>query len=232
MRGACVLGRRALVLYTAAAAVVRRDAPARAVGAADLLYGRPALQPQSYRQQLADAIPLKTMRGVWSVRETFLDGAEPVSGTATFTGQLDNDGAGEVLWAGAAGQARGRWLLKPDGFGRDADGKGIIQTKAAWKLRRAGGGSALIYSGRVLVPSRTGRRPDAVILDGCIDELVDKRSGATRKVGDFEASLLQLLELDAGDGSGAVVEAAPPQTFVLEPAASTREAGVQGLLYR
>ena len=229
------LSRRVLVLSAAAAASMR-DVPTRALevppsaprDAADMLYGRAPLEPASFQQQVSDAQPLKHMRGRWRVRER-LDDTGSAEGLLTFTGQLDRPEQGEVVLSGAAAAARGRWLLKPDGFGRDAEGRGIIQVKAAWKMRR--GDRSYIYSGRVVVPSFTGARPDASIVEGCIDELVDKRSGRTRKVGDFQAELLQLLELDARDGRGLVVDVAPPQSFTLEPAASTREVAMQSLLY-
>ena len=199
-----LLVRRAL-LATAAllAAPAERSAgitvPERPPSLAPLLYGQAPLEPQPYAQQVADAMPLKTMRGVWSVRERY-DGSATRAATAniTFRGPVSSPNKGEVLWVSTDGaeeqrQARGLYLLRPDGFGRDASGKGIIIMKASWKLKRAEG--PYIYSARIEVP-RVGADglPEAKITEGSIELLVDKVSGRTRRLGSFEAELSSPLD--------------------------------------
>eukprot|EP00966_Prymnesium_polylepis_P333610 7389060-Prymnesium_polylepis.1 len=78
---------------------------------------------KSYAQQLSDAQPFKTMRGVWQLREFNQQGKEVASGTLTFRGA---GGAiaekGSVVYEGEGGAGRGPWLLKADGFGRSQTG--------------------------------------------------------------------------------------------------------------
>eukprot|EP00961_Rhodomonas_salina_P016010 215400-Rhodomonas_salina.2 len=79
------------------------------------------LQPQSYYQQLRDAMPLKTMRGIWKYKEV-KDG-KVCDGTLTFRGQLDNPNRGDVVFDGGSNSCyspippvkaiKGKWLMKP-----------------------------------------------------------------------------------------------------------------------
>eukprot|EP00965_Chrysotila_dentata_P172819 5702758-Pleurochrysis_carterae.AAC.1 len=149
------------------------------------------LQPQFYADQLSDAIPLKTMRGVWRLRE-FRNNGDRLTGMLTCTGSVENPNKGELFYESGdqSSTAKGVWLLKPNGFGRDLSGKGIIELNARWKLRRPDG--AYVYSGRVRVPSFTGRRPDATI-EGNVLKLEGKDGRSERKVGEFEADLQRLL---------------------------------------
>ena len=176
------------------------------------LYASPPPQIQNYAQQLSDAQPFKTMRGVWRLREFNNQGNEIRTGTLTFRGAGgDVAEKGSVVYEGdASGSAQGRgpWVLKADGFGRSQTGVGgIIEKKALWKLRRAGEGT-FTFAGRVNVPSFSGARPDAKI-KGDIVQLINggnTKGGSEKQVGRFEAELVALLT--AADEEASVDSAA------------------------
>ena len=50
------------------------------------LYGTGAPEMQSYQQQINDAVSIRTMRGVWQLREFPMAGGSPIVGTLTFRG--------------------------------------------------------------------------------------------------------------------------------------------------
>ena len=165
------------------------------------LYSPPAPERQSFSQQVADAITIKSMRGVWSVREYDQSSKLIATGTLTFRGADSSPDKGTVMYKGDAAPGRGPWLLKADGFGRNPMGPGgVIEQKALWKLRRPAGNGSIFagthtYEGRVTVPSYTGSRPDATV-EGPIVELVNggnTKGGYERRVGRYEATLLRLL---------------------------------------
>ena len=176
------------------------------------LYAPPPPQIQSYAQQLSDAQPFKTMRGVWRLKEFNLQGKEIGQGTLTFRGAGgDVAEKGSVVYEGdtrGSSQGRGPWLLKAYGFGRSQTGMGgIIEKKALWKLRRGGEGT-FTYAGRVNVPSFSGARPDATI-KGDVIQLINggkTKGGSEKAVGRFEAELVSLLT--AADEEAAVDSAA------------------------
>ncbi len=165
------------------------------------LYSPPSPERLSFSQQVSDAITIKSMRGVWAMREYDKSNLLIASGTLTFRGSDSTPDKGTVVYEGEAASGRGPWLLKADGFGRNQMGKGgVIEQKALWKLRRpaASGGTfsgTFTYEGRVNVPSYTGLRPDATV-EGPIVELINggkPKGGSERRVGRYEASLLRLL---------------------------------------
>jgi hypothetical protein len=165
------------------------------------LYSPPAPERQSFSQQVADAITIKSMRGVWSVREYDQSSKLIATGTLTFRGADSSPDKGTVVYIGEAASGRGPWLLKADGFGRNPMGPGgVIEQKALWKLRRPATSAGLFagtftYEGRVKVPSYTSWRPDATV-EGPIVELVNggnTKGGYERRVGRYEATLLRLL---------------------------------------
>lgn len=164
----------------------------------------PLPQIQSYGQQLSDAQPIKTMRGIWQLREYDKHGKLLNSGSLTFRGpggELAERGTVTYTGDGAAG--RGPWILKPDGFGRSSTGMGaIIEKKAVWKLRRGSEGS-YAFAGRVNVPSFTGIMPNAVV-EGPIIKLINgglPKGGTEVQVGRFQAELRQLLSAEDEEAS-------------------------------
>ena len=166
------------------------------------LYGGGAPEVKRQTQQVSDAIRIKTMRGVWQLREYPKDSGAATHGTVTFQGST-LEARGRAVYEGEAPSGRGPWIIKSDGFGRNPEGTGgIIEQKALWKLRRGDAGT-FTYAGRVAVPSFTGDRPDAFI-SGDIIQLIDggrPKGGSERVVGRFEATLLRLLTSeDEGEG--------------------------------
>lgn len=219
--------RRALIV--AAAAVIaspRSRAGADGGSTAGLRLDGAALQraqqqlyaplPEVQRQgsQVRDAIRIKTMRGVWQLREYPKDGGAGkfTEGNVTFQGST-LEARGRAVYAGEAAAGRGPWIIKSDGFGPNPEGAGgIIEQKALWKLRRGEAGT-FTYAGRVAVPSFTGSRPNAFI-SGDVIQLIDggrPKGGSERAVGRFEAKLLRLLTAeDEGEGGTfAAVEIVP-----------------------
>lgn len=215
------LARRAVARLLAAALVVRHaptPAPALAIGVQPrseqetlerTLYSAAPPEIQTYSQQLGDAILVKSMRGVWRIREYGPDGTLTASGTLTFRGADSSPDKGQVVYTGEASSGRGPWILKPDGFGRSPTGKGgIIEQKALWKLRRGAQGT-LVYAGRVSVSNFVGDRPDAVVR-GPVVQLINggiPKGDTEKTVGRFEAELLRFLiageELAAADSAAA-----------------------------
>ena len=161
----------------------------------DLLYGSPQPSVQNFQQQISDAISIKTMRGVWTLRETFSSSlstsSSPVTGSVTFRGAL-TEGKGTCTYEGGGPSGRGPWIIKSDGFGRLPTGKGgMIEQKALWKLRRGSEGT-FQYSGRVrVVGYAVDGFPDASI-EGDLIQLINggkPKGGSERKVGTFYAKL-------------------------------------------
>lgn len=156
----------------------------------------PLPEMKTYQQQISDAIRIKSMRGVWELRETDSGGKARV-GRLVFRG-AETEQRGRVTYEGDAARGRGPWILKSDGFGSNPTGTGgIIEQKALWKLRRGDEGT-FTYTSRVNVPSYTGNMPDA-IMSGQVVQLINggKPKGGTEKVvGKFEASLQRLLTAD------------------------------------
>jgi hypothetical protein len=197
-----VASRRAAATLIASALTIRSPPVGRAAverseqqSIERALYSAPPPDIQSNTKQLSDAIPLKTMRGVWRLREYGQGNQLTAEGLLTFRGADSSPDRGTVTYDGDAGAGRGPWLLKADGFGRSQTGKGgIIVQKALWKLRRRGIGT-FTYAGRASIPSYTGDLPDAII-GGPIIELVNggkPKGGSEKEVGRFEASLLRCL---------------------------------------
>ena len=161
------------------------------------------LLPQSARQQISDAIPLKSMRGVWRLRETRGDGGPRLEGKLMFTGAADlvtdsTNRNGAVVYTPADGgaSASGVWVLKTAGFGRDAMGRGVVEVKAAWKLRRDGG--KYVYSGRVRVPYEY-----MAFCEGDVKLLGGADGRDERLVGGFEAELLRPLSAEEENAASA-----------------------------
>jgi hypothetical protein len=184
------------------------------------LYAPPAPTVVSYRQQVSDAITIKSMRGVWQLQETFTGGGTR-SGTLLFRG-AETEVRGTVSYSGEAASGRGPWILKSDGFGRSPTGKGgAIEQKVLWKLRRGAGGT-FTYAARVNVASYgPDGLPDASV-DGEIIELVNggkPKGGYEKKVGTFRAVLKRQLrpeEEEAVVSDGAAAGGAP-QALQLTP---------------
>ena len=210
MKHAPLVCRRALVLSAAAIFT----SPPRAMRAADddlrraqqqLYNPLPEIQP--FTSQVSDAIRIKTMRGVWRLREVDKAG-RATEGWLTFRGSPLEE-RGKVSYEGGAAAGRGPWILKADGFGPNPEGKpgGIIEQKALWKLRRGSSGT-FQYAGRLYVPSYTGDKPDASI-EGSVVELINggkPKGGSEKVVGKFEASLSRLLTAE-DEGEGGASEA-------------------------
>ena len=86
-----------------------------------------SMQPQYYLQQVQDAMPLKTMRGVWRFKEK--REGRTCTGRLTFQGKLDEPNRGDVVYENLEGGAamcysptppakavKGKWLMKPAKF--------------------------------------------------------------------------------------------------------------------
>ena len=131
------------------------------------LYAAPAPVVQSFRQQVSDAISIRSMRGVWSLREISSSGSVK-TGTMTFRGAVTED-KGSVSYTGDAVSGRGPWIIKPDGFGRNPNAKGgMIEQKAIWKLRRSGeGGGTYTYAGRIDVTAAPKIEGEIIELSAC-----------------------------------------------------------------
>ena len=97
--------------------------------------------------QVSDAMPLKTMRGVWRYKEK--REGQVCNARLVFEGKDDEPNRGEVRLENLGGHCydavapakgiRGKWLMKPAKFeGRPSAGGGTIGTiqfNARWKLR-------------------------------------------------------------------------------------------------
>ena len=175
------------------------------------LYGAPPPTVRTFEQQVGDAISIRSIKGVWSLRES--RGRAATTGKLTFRGAEIED-KGSCTYSGEAASGRGPWIIKSDGFGRNPQGDGgRIEMKALWKLKRAAEGTSYAYAGRITVGDRSNGVPDAYI-EGDIVELVKggktKPGGSERKVGTFRADLERLLtpdeELAEAGGGGAALE--------------------------
>ncbi|EKU22417.1 hypothetical protein NGA_0427600 [Nannochloropsis gaditana CCMP526] len=143
---------------------------------------------QSYIEQVRDAIPVKTIRGVWRIRE-YRDRDQPLcKGRIKMRGFVEEPNKGTLEYTGCNdGKGKGNWLLKP---ARIANGQ--IRFSARWKVRFSDGES-LIYRGDVLAGGNYAKA-SASITDG---EILKPFTGITgnlseKKVGTFEADLIQV----------------------------------------
>ena len=199
------------------------------------LYTSPKPTIVNYQQQVADAITIQSMKGVWSMREKFTSPSRVTrSGMMTFRGAQFEE-KGTVTYAGDASMGRGPWIIKGDGFGRSPSGKvgGAIERKALWKLRRGAEGT-FTYAGRINVLSygRDGL-PDATI-EGDIVQLFNggkPKGGREKMVGTFRAKLERRLtpveEEAAADSAAAGGQ--PEQLSLVTPVLPERV--LQGQLY-
>ena len=83
---------------------------------ADLRLFDEAPEPTTLGEQMRSAIPIKTVRGTWKLRESASGGgAPPRRGVLTFRGFIDqpNRGVVEYVDDGDGATARGRWVVKP-----------------------------------------------------------------------------------------------------------------------
>lgn len=164
-----------------------------------------SMQPQYYLQQVQDAMPLKTMRGVWRFKEK--REGRTCTGRLTFQGKLDEPNRGDVVYENLEGGAamcysptppakavKGKWLMKPAKFESKETGSGTtmgtIQFNARWKLRTAQG--TFIYRGDISADpiKGSGNVPDAVIKG---EILKDKGNENYKRVGSFEGDLKEFL---------------------------------------
>ena len=163
------------------------------------LYGNGEPDVQSFSTQVSDAISIKTMRGVWSFKETYSSGAT-TTGQLIFRGADASDRGTVTYESEGAKSGRGPWIIKSDGFGRNPRGQGgIIEQKGLWKLRRGSAGT-FAYAGRINV----GASPLDAVVKGDIVQLIDggkPKGGSEKKVGKFEASLQR--KLNAGEETAA-----------------------------
>eukprot|EP00802_Teleaulax_amphioxeia_P020573 Tamp_20865.p1 GENE.Tamp_20865~~Tamp_20865.p1 ORF type:complete len:273 (-),score=44.31 Tamp_20865:356-1099(-) len=172
-----------------------------------------AMQPQFYLQQVQDAMPLKTMRGVWRYKEQ--REGQTCAGRLVFEGKLDEPNRGDVLFENldggscyapipsAEGKTRaikGKWLMKPAKFERKGD-IGTIQFNARWKLRTAQG--TYIFRGDISADpiKGSGAVPDASIRGEILKE---KGSENYKKVGSFQGDLREFLSSGDDEEENAV----------------------------
>lgn len=152
------------------------------------LYAAPAPEIQSYASQVDAAISIKSMRGVWILKESYDDRNKVGTTGRLFFRGAEMEQKGTVAYEGENTAGRGPWIIKPDGFGRSPRGVGgVIEQKALWKLRRSGAG-VFTYAGRVNVGAS---RMDARV-EGDIIELLNggkPKGGSERRVGTFVATL-------------------------------------------
>ncbi|CAM9517438.1 unnamed protein product, partial [Discosporangium mesarthrocarpum] len=147
-----------------------------------------ALEPQFYGDQLRMATPVRSVRGLWRVREA-RRGGKVCKGRLIFRG-FEGELKGAVEYMGCDGrQGKGRWILKPG-----AITGGRINLSARWKINFPDG-TAMLYRGDVTMDDTQDTPlsvPNAHI-HGELLEPVTGRSGTLteRLVGDFEADLLE-----------------------------------------
>jgi len=157
------------------------------------LYGNGQPDVQSFTAQVSDAISIRTMRGVWTLKESYTAGST-TTGRLIFRG-ADAADRGTVAYEGDGANGRGPWIIKSDGFGRSPRGQGgIIEQKGLWKLRRGSAGT-FAYAGRINV----GASPLDAVIKGDIVQLINggkPKGGSEKKVGKFEATLERKLNAD------------------------------------
>ncbi|KAG5188294.1 hypothetical protein JKP88DRAFT_206701 [Tribonema minus] len=187
--GAHTFSRRtALGICVSAAAVLQQRQQAHAAL-------EPLPPPKSYTQQIVDAIPIKTIRGVWRIRE-IREGESLCKGKLTFKGFVDEPGKGTVEYVSSDGEREGKgyWLLKP---GSITAGK--ILFSARWKVTYKGGGGSFLYRGDVVLDSTEtlhaagNPHPDAHIRGEVLKPFKGRTGSLQEKhIGEFEADLLQV----------------------------------------
>jgi hypothetical protein len=101
-RAACSTCLSGLVILSSVAA-----APTVALAA------REDFTPKSYAEQVRDAIPIKTIRGRWRVRESKAGEKSICKGELEFKGFVEEPNKGTVIYKGCGREGKGRWLLKP-----------------------------------------------------------------------------------------------------------------------
>lgn len=151
-----------------------------------------ALDPivsQTYMEQVRDAIPVKTIRGVWRIRE-YRDKSTGTlcKGRLKMRGFVEEPNKGTLEYMGCNdSKGKGNWLLKP---ARIANGQ--IRFSARWKVRFSDGES-LIYRGDVLAGGNYAKAT-ASIVDGDILQPFTGITGnlSERKIGSFEADLIEV----------------------------------------
>jgi hypothetical protein len=162
---------------------------------------QPLPAPKSYGQQMAESIPISTIRGTWRIREQLTEGPEKghfCKGRLTFRGFVDDPGKGTVDYIGCSAgdsvggpKGRGVWRLKP------APQSGQILFSARWKLAFGTGTEPLLFRGDVSLDSaedlrRGARRQDAHIRGDILKETKSAFGSLSEKtVGKFEADLLE-----------------------------------------
>ena len=165
---------------------------------ADLRLFDEAPEPTTLGEQMRSAIPIKTVRGTWRLRESGYARApayypKKARGVLTFRGFVDQPNRGIVEYTdGDGATAKGRWVIKP---------YRITRLVAEWNLRFDGGapsraGERHQYRGFVSVDrSFGGERPDAQIVGDVVD-LEDSKYGLRRetRIGTFEADLIELFD--------------------------------------
>ena len=197
-----------LVMVTEPAPLVRSVLPSTQCLAAGLReFDAP--EPTTLGEQMRSAIPIKTVRGTWKLRESAsAGGAPPRRGVLTFRGFIDQPNRGVVEYVDSDGAtAKGRWVVKPFR---------ITRLVAEWNLRFDGGApadaDALARAALGGAPSRAGERhqyrgfvsvdrsfggerPDAQIVGDVVD-LESRTYGLQRetRIGTFEADLIELFD--------------------------------------
>jgi len=161
-----------------------------------------AMQPKFYLQQVQEAMPLKTMRGIWRFKE--IRERQSCTGKLVFEGKLDEPNRGDVIFLGTenlgtssvcytprppAQSVKGKWLMKPAKFEQKGD-IGTIQFNARWKLRTEQG--TFIFRGDISADpiEGTGAVPEAIIKGEILKERGNERY---EKVGSFEGQLKEFL---------------------------------------
>jgi hypothetical protein len=161
-----------------------------------------AMQPKFYLQQVQEAMPLKTMRGIWRFKEN--RERQSCTGRLVFEGKLDEPNRGDVIFLGTenlgtssvcftprppAKSVKGKWLMKPAKFEQKGD-IGTIQFNARWKLRTEQG--TFIFRGDISADpiEGTGAVPEAIIKGEILKERGNERY---EKVGSFEGQLKEFL---------------------------------------
>jgi len=138
----------ALIVASMSSAALEASAAAFHPPALVLAAEEDVMRPRFYMDQVSDAMPLKTMRGVWRYKEK--REGRVCNARLVFEGKDDEPNRGEVRLESVgiascydalapAKAIRGKWLMKPAKFeGRPSAGGGTIGTiqfNARWKLR-------------------------------------------------------------------------------------------------
>ena len=199
------------------------------------LYSAPKPTVVNYQQQVADAITIQSMKGVWSMSEKFTSPSRvDRDGLMTFRG-AEFEEKGTVTYSGAAANGRGPWIIKADGFGRSPSGKvgGAIERKALWKLRRGAEGT-FTYAGRINVLSYGSDGLPNAFVQGEIVQLFNggkPKGGREETVGTFRAKLERRLTPaeEEANADSAAAGGQPEALSLITPVVPERV--IQGQLY-